>query len=68
MDSSKKLKNKLPGILKEYYIITFGVLLVAIGVHFFKFPNGISTGGVTGMAVVLTQIIPFLSANKPNFI
>ncbi len=64
MDNSKKIKSKLPGILKEYTIITFGVLLVAIGVHFFKFPNNISTGGVTGIAVVLNQIIPFLSASN----
>ncbi len=49
-------------IIKEYAIITFGVFLVAVGVHFFKFPNGISTGGVTGIAVVLDKIIPFLSA------
>lgn len=64
MDNSAKLKSKLPGILKEYSIISFGVLLVAIGVHFFKFPNNISTGGVTGIAVVLNQIVPFLSASN----
>ncbi len=52
------------GFIKEYSIMTFGTLLVAIGAHFFKFPNGISTGGVTGMAVVLNQIIPFLSASN----
>lgn len=44
--------------------MTFGVLLVAIGAHFFKFPNAISTGGVTGMAVVLAQVIPFLTASN----
>lgn len=50
--------------VKEYIIITFGILLVAIGAHFFKFPNAISTGGVTGIAVVLHQLIPFLSATN----
>ncbi len=52
--------------VKEYAIITFGILLVAIGVYFFKFPNNISTGGVTGLAVVLNQIFPSVSAS--NFV
>ena len=49
--------------IKEYLIITFGVFLVAVGVYFFKFPNNISTGGVTGLAVVLAQVLP-LSASS----
>ncbi|MBE6542972.1 MAG: YitT family protein [Ruminococcaceae bacterium] len=60
----KLTKGKIGSIVKEYLIITFGILLVAIGAHFFKFPNAISTGGVTGIAVVLHQIIPFLSATN----
>ena len=55
-------KKTVTKTLKEYALITFGVFLVSIGVHFFKFPNGISTGGVTGIAVVLNKVIPFLSA------
>ena len=58
----KTKKNKIGSLIKDYLIISFGILLVAIGAHFFKFPNAISTGGVTGIAVVLHQIIPFLSA------
>lgn len=53
-------------LLKEYAVISFGILLVAIGVFFFKFPNNISTGGVTGLAIVLNQIFPVLSAS--NFV
>lgn len=49
--------------IKEYLIITFGVFLVAVGVYFFKFPNNISTGGVTGLAVVLAQILPLSASN-----
>lgn len=64
MDGTKKLKNKLPTILKEYFIITLGIFIVSIGVHFFKFPNNISTGGVSGIAVVFHQIIPYLSASN----
>lgn len=41
---------------KEYALITVGVMLVVFGVYFFKFPNNFSTGGVTGIAVILSQL------------
>ena len=67
MEGQKPEKpNKIRTTVKEYALITFGVLLVAIGVYFFKFPNDISTGGVTGLAVVLNQIFPGFSAS--NFV
>ncbi len=43
--------------LKEYALITAGVLLVVSGVYFFKFPNNFSIGGVTGIAIILSKII-----------
>ena len=42
-------KNKLGNLLKEYLLLTAGVLLVVIGVYFFKFPNNFAIGGVTGL-------------------
>ncbi len=45
-------------LLKDYLTMTLAILLSAIGVYFFKFPNHFSTGGVTGFAVVLAQLIP----------
>ena len=39
--------------IKEYSIFTLGTLLIGIGIYFFKFPNHFSTGGVSGLAVVL---------------
>ncbi len=41
--------------LGEYMLITLGALLVAVGVYFFKFQNNFSFGGVTGLAVVISQ-------------
>lgn len=43
--------------LKDYFMITAGVLLVVVGVYFFKFPNNFSTGGVTGLAIILSSLI-----------
>jgi uncharacterized membrane-anchored protein YitT (DUF2179 family) len=42
--------------LKEYFLITLGILLVVVGVYFFKFPNKFSIGGVTGAAIILSQL------------
>ena len=40
----------------EYIWLTIGVLLVAAGVYFFKFPNNYSIGGVTGLAILFSKI------------
>ena len=52
-------KNKI----RDLILLTFGTALVAIGVYFFKFPNNISTGGVTGMAVIFSAIFPIASSS-----
>lgn len=47
--------------LKEYGIITFGIILVALSVEYFYAPNNIAAGGVTGAAIVINAIMPNLS-------
>lgn len=49
------VKNTIQHKIKEYLLITAGVLLVVIGVYFFKFPNNFSIGGVTGIAILLSR-------------
>jgi len=44
--------------LKTYFWLTLGTLLVVIGVYFFKFPNNFSTGGVTGISIILGHLLP----------
>lgn len=44
--------------LKQFLIINAGVLMVAIGIYFFKAPNGFATGGVSGLAIILARL-PF---------
>lgn len=43
---------------KEFMTMTLGCVLLAIGVYFFKIPNGFVTGGVTGIGVILAKITP----------
>lgn len=45
--------------LKEYGIITIGVALIVIAFEFFFFPNKIASGGVTGLALVINNILGF---------
>ncbi len=44
-------------IIKEYIILTFGVLCVVVGVYFFKFPNNFAIGGVTGLAMIVSDLL-----------
>lgn len=46
--------------LKEYSLITVGVLLVALGIEFFLAPNKIAAGGITGIAIIVNNFIPKL--------
>lgn len=49
-------KKTIMQLLKEYALITAGVMLVVFGVYFFKFPNNFSIGGVTGAAIILSKL------------
>ena len=55
------MKEKTKQWLNDFFILNAGTLLTAVGSYFFKFPNNFSTGGVTGISVVLTHYFPGLS-------
>lgn len=40
----------------SYLVITFGTAIIAIGIYFFKFPNHFSVGGVSSLAVLLSEV------------
>ena len=44
--------------LKAFFLMTAGCILLAVGVYFFKIPNGFATGGVTGIGTILAKITP----------
>ena len=54
--------------LTEFVIMTLGAALVAVGVYFFKFPNHFSTGGVSGLSVLLGNLFPGLTPSTMNSI
>ena len=57
MESKSSMKDKI----KDFLWLTLGTLMVTIGVYFFKFPNNFSTGGVSGISVILGALIPGMS-------
>lgn len=44
--------------VRDFGLITIGVLLVAISVVYFFEPNNITAGGVTGLAIVINNYLP----------
>ena len=44
--------------VKQYLLMMLGCVLMSLGIYFFKLPNGVVTGGVTGIATVLAKITP----------
>ena len=57
MESKSSMKDKI----KDFLWLTLGTLMVTIGAYFFKFPNNFSTGGVSGISVILGALIPGMS-------
>lgn len=50
--------------MKTFLLMTLGTVMLAVGIYFFKFPNNFSTGGVSGISVILGAISPGLSAGS----
>lgn len=57
------MPNKFFRAARDILLLTMGTALVAFGVYFFKFPNNFSTGGVTGIAVILSAFFPSVSTS-----
>ena len=44
--------------LKEFFIITIADIIVGIAVFFFLVPSKLSIGSISGLAIVLSNIVP----------
>lgn len=62
MEQNKENTSSVSRTLKEYSVITLAVLIMDIGIYVFKFPNNFSFGGVSGMAVVFSNFLPFTAS------
>lgn len=44
--------------IRNFLLLNLGTLIVALGIHFFKYPNNFALGGVSGISVVLAALLP----------
>ncbi len=44
--------------LREFLFINLGLAMVAAGIYFFKVPNNFATGGVSGVAIIISRFFP----------
>lgn len=47
--------------IRDYALLTLATVLLSVGVYFFKFPNHFTTGGVSGISILLGELLPFVS-------
>lgn len=60
--------EKIINTIKEYSIVTVGVILVAFGIQYFYAPNEIAGGGLSGLALVISHYLPTLSVGTIIFL
>ena len=53
---------------KEYGIITASILMMVVGIYFFKIPNNFSFGGVTGFASVVSAMTHWSATQFTNIV
>lgn len=66
MDLMKKQSNI--EIIKDYIVITIGLILVAAGIQYFYAPNDLAGGGLSGMALIINNYLPNISVGTIIFI
>lgn len=50
------MKQSTKKIIKEYILMTLSIVLLDLGIYFFKFPNNFAFGGVTGISMIVTHL------------
>jgi len=58
MAEKNNLKNKK--LIKDIFVLTLGAFIFATGISCFLDPNSIASGGVSGVAIIITKFIDIL--------
>lgn len=53
--------KKLFSSVKYWAFLNLGILMMSVGIYFFKTPNSFATGGVSGISIVLAILFPQIS-------
>ena len=55
------MKSSVFKKIRYWSMLNVGILMMAVGIYFFKATNNFATGGVSGLSVILTKLLPYLS-------
>lgn len=58
------MKNKIMQYLTDFSVCAAGCILYSIGINVFAIPNDLVQGGVTGIALILHRLFPFISVGS----
>ena len=47
--------------VKYWAFLNLGILMLAVGIYFFKAPNGFATGGVSGISIIISKLFPSIT-------
>ena len=56
------MRSRIMTLICEYSFLTFASAVMSVGIYFFEFLNGFTTGGVSGFSLILSAYLPQLSA------
>ncbi len=57
-----------PDWWKQFMWLNVGTVILAVGVYFFKFPNHFTTGGVSGISILVAHYLPGVTTATLNLI
>ncbi|MBQ7333440.1 MAG: YitT family protein [Clostridia bacterium] len=54
-------KKRFLSLVKYFAMLNLGILMMSVGIYFFKSTNGFATGGVSGISILLAKLFPAIS-------
>ncbi|MBO7303816.1 MAG: YitT family protein [Clostridia bacterium] len=55
------MKSSIFKKIRYWAMLNVGILMMAVGIYFFKATNNFATGGVSGLSVILAKLVPYLT-------
>ena len=63
MNQIKLDKQTVRATVGDLFLLSAGAIVTAMSVYFFKMPNGFSTGGFSGLSILLGEIFPNINTS-----
>lgn len=67
-ENKTNLKMTRQDWLRLALMLNLGLMITAVGIHFFKTPNNFAMGGTSGISIILSSLFPRLNVGGAMFI